>query len=145
MRLLEAERRKEGMDLSPDFLYGMIYLERGQKSEADDHLQGFISSQKKNLELKTPNSQKGYTHALLGLAYSIMGDGPNTLKHLEYLKEVSALDIGWIYDMKYFSSLDFIRNTPEFQSILKHMEKAYRKEHKRIARLLRKEYYPVSL
>ena len=95
--------------------------------------------------MKTPNSQKGYIHALLGLAYSIMGDGPNTLKHLEYLKEVSALDIGWIYDMKYFSSLDFIRNTPEFQSILKHMEKAYRKEHKKIARLLRKENYPVSL
>ena len=145
MRLLEAERRKEGQDLSPDFFYGMIYLERGQKSEADYHLQGFISRQKKILELKTPNSQKGYTHALLGLAYSIMGDGPNTLKHLEYLKEVSALDIGWIYDMKYFSSLDFIRNTQEFQSILKHMEKAYRKEHKKIARLLRKENYPVSL
>ena len=139
MSLLEENKRQAGEDLTPDFLYGWIYLERGQKKQTDFHLQGFISKQKKNLKLKTPDSQKGYTHMLLGIAYSILGDGPNTLEHLEYLKEVSALDIGWIYDIKYLSCFDFIRNTPEFQSVMKHMEKAYRKEHKKIARLLRKE------
>ncbi len=144
MRLLEAEMRKEGQNLSPDFAYGWIFQERCQKSEADYHLHGFISRQKNNLGLKMPNSQKGYTHLLLGLAYSILGDGPNTLKHIEYLKECSAMDIGWIYELKYFSSFDFVRNTPEFQSVLKQMEKAYRKEHKKIARLLRIEDYPAS-
>lgn len=144
MLLLDTKRRNYGQELRPGLIRGWIYHELGQQSEADYHLQGFISQQKKNLRMKTPNSQKGYTHLLIGLAYSILGDGPNTLKHLEYLKEVSALDIGWIYDLKFFSSFDFVRDTPEFQSVLKHMDKAYRKAHRKIARLLRKEDYPAS-
>jgi TolB-like protein len=144
MQLMEAEFQKEGRDLPPDFAYGWIYLERGQKSEADYHLKGFISRQKKLVEMKTPNSQKGYTHLLLGIAYALLEDGPNTLKHLEHLKESSARDVGWIYDLEYLSCFDFVRNTVEFERVLRHMEKVNSRERKKIDRLLRKEDYPVS-
>jgi hypothetical protein len=144
MQLLEAEREKAGSELGQDFAYGWVYLERGQEALAEYHLQGFIDRLKKDLELNTPHSQKGYTHLLLAIGYSILEDGPNTLKHLEYLEEVSAKDIGWIYDLKYLPSFEFVRNNSDFRNILKHMETTLRKEHKKIARLLRKEDYPSS-
>jgi hypothetical protein len=144
MRLVDAEMLKEGRELSQDFAYGWIYLERGNDEEAEYHLKGFIDRHKKNLELNTPRSQKGYTHLLLGIAYSILGDGPNTLKHIAYLKDISALDIGWIYDLKNLTSFDFVRRTPEFQDVLKHMERTLEKEQKNIARLLRREGFPPT-
>lgn len=144
MRLIEDDRKEKGRDISPSLTSGWIYLERGLKSEADFHLLGSISELKKEVELKTPDSQKGYTHLLLGMAYSLLGDDTNSIKHLEYLKKVSAADIGWIMTLKHFFSIDYFPNTPEFQSVLKHMEKVYRKEHKRIARLLRQQGYPST-
>lgn len=144
MHLLETERKQAGKDLTPDFLYGWIYLERGQISDANYHLQGFISEQKKRLEMRTPDSQKGYTHLYLGFAYSILNDTTNTLKHIEYANDCSLLNKGWIYDLEYLSSFDFIRNTPQFKRIRKKLEKAYLREHRRISRLLRQNNYPTS-
>ncbi len=144
MQLHEAEIKKQGLDIQPSLFYGMIYLKRGQKAEADYHLQGYLAELKKMIEWKTPDSQKGYIHLVLSAVYCELADGPNALKHLEYLMEVSAMDIGWIHTLKYHSSFDFVRNTPEFQSVLNHMEKAYRKEHSRIARLLKQQGYTSS-
>ena len=144
LQLLEADRQRKGQNLTPHSIFGYVYMKLGQKSEAEYHLKGHLSYWKNNLKLKTPNTQKGTTYFWLGLIYSMMEDGPNTIKHLEYLKELSSLNSAYLTDLKDFPSFDIVRNTPEFQSIFKHLEKVYRKEHRKIARLLRKENYPST-
>jgi len=144
LQLLEADRQRKGQNLSPNTVYGYVYMKLGQKSEAEYHLKGSLSYWKKNIKLKTPNAQKGTAYFWLVLTYSILEDGPNTIKHLEYLKEFSTLNNSYYTDLKDLSCFDFVRNTPEFQSVLKHLEKVNRKEHRRIARLLKQQGYPFS-
>jgi hypothetical protein len=134
----EALERAAGNSYPPRIFDGYLFLQLGDSSRADFHLDGNLETSMRQLQLNTPEAQKYTSHRDLTLIYSIRGNRDSTLKYIKCLGEIPRGNIGLITTLKHFPSLEFVRDTPEYKQVLKRLERIYRKEHRRISRLLRK-------
>jgi TolB-like protein/AraC-like DNA-binding protein/Tfp pilus assembly protein PilF len=131
---------QQGRKIQPHFYFGFIYLQNGQKEEANFHFEGSIKERLEIIELNKP-SKLYLMH--LGLTYSYAGDGEKT-KALEQLRILNSWDsnlysCSQITGFKISPLLDCIRKEPEFIEFLKNAEARYQEERRKVGKLLREE------
>lgn len=131
---------QQGRKIQPHFYFGFIYLQNGQKEEANFHFEGSIKERLEIIELNKP-SKLYLMH--LGLTYSYAGDGEKT-KALEQLRILNSWDsnlysCSQITGFKISPLLDCIRKEPEFIEFLKNAETRYQEERRKVEKLLRAE------
>ncbi|HAQ19690.1 MAG TPA: hypothetical protein DCR40_10730 [Prolixibacteraceae bacterium] len=135
-----ASMKQQGRKIQPDFYLGYIYLQNGQKEEADFHFEGSI---KYRLQIIEQNKPAILCAANLGLTfiYAARGEKAKALKHLRVVNSrPSYLYISsQITRFKISPMVDCIRNEPEYQEFLKNAETRYLEEHNKVERLLRTE------
>lgn len=127
--------KKQGRNNEPDYLFGFVYLENGQKKEADFHFDGVIKVMQKHIAQNQPSIT---CHAYLTLAkiYSVRNEKAKALKNLQKAKDCMGSIIIRLKDYKNCTMFDNIRHEPEFAQYLKEAEAKYRKEHNKVEKLL---------
>jgi TolB-like protein/AraC-like DNA-binding protein len=131
---------QQGRKIQPQFYFGFIYLQNGQKEEANFHFEGSIKERLEIIELNKP-SKLYLMH--LGLTYCYAADGEKT-KALEQLRILNSWDsnlysCSQITGFKISPLLDCIRKEPEFIEFLKNAEARYQAERRKVEKLLRAE------
>ena len=139
--------KQKGGIVRPRYLSGYTYAMNGYETEADYHFKGALSRRLKNIEYATPGSLRFYSHFYIACIYLALGDENKALEYLENLKALETIDYGYINILVNWSGFENIRTSPEFQSILKHLEDTFQKQQKRIGPLIEEleELNPHSL
>ncbi|MBE0422962.1 MAG: helix-turn-helix domain-containing protein [Lutibacter sp.] len=127
--------KQQGRKIEPNYLFGFVYLENGQKKEADFHFDAVIKEMRKHIEQNQPSVT---CHAYLTLAkiYSVLNEKGKALKNLQKTKDCMGSIIIRLKDYKNCPMFDNIRHEPEFAQYLKEAEAKYRKEHDKVEKLL---------
>lgn len=130
--------RKEGRELLPNYHFGWVYLENGQKKEADFHFNGVIKEMHRHIEQNEPSVT---CHAYLTLAkiYAVSNDKAKALENLKKASDCMGSVIIRIKDFKNCTMFDNIRQEPEFAVYIKEAEAKYRLEHDKVEKLLHTE------
>ena len=135
-----ASMNQQGRIIQPYHYFGFIYLQNGQKKEADYHLQGSIEFRLQFIDQNKPNE---VSPPNLGLAFIYAALG-NKEKALEYLRVVNRCEpflytCAQITGFKISPMVDCIRNEPEYTEFLKNAETRFREEHYMVEKLLGEE------
>ena len=140
------ERLKENGEVRDrDCIRAYIYMQKGEQREAKIILERDLETALSNLKYLRLESRLGNTYLHLARVYSSLGDAEKTLEYLAYLKNVPGIDIFLISELKDFPSFDIVRETPEYNEVLTHMETQYQKEHEKIERLLKNKGHLIGL
>ena len=116
---------------------GFVYQMNGNKNKAENHYRKSIETHTKEMEYNLSFARIYYAHFILACIYSNMGEKQ---KAFDYLNEVSnrrTIPLWIMVFMEDWPMLDNIRGEPEFEAIFDDFRTKYRKEHKRIEKLLR--------
>lgn len=142
-RMLEnyvASMNRQGRKIQPYHYFGYIYLQNGQKEEADFHFQGSIKFRLKFIELNKPNE---VSPPNLGITfiYAALGNKAKALEHLRVVNRCVPFlyTCAQITSFKISPMVDCIRNEPEYAEFLKNAEARYLEEHYKVEKLLREE------
>ena len=127
--------KQQGRKIEPNYLFGFVYFENGQKKEADFHFNGII---KKQLDIIKQNQPTSTCFAYLALAkiYSVRNEKAKALENIKKVKDCLGLTIIRIKDYKNCTMFDNIRQESEFMEYLKEAEAKYLKEHNKVEKLL---------
>ena len=128
----------QGRKIKPDYLLGFIYLETGNKKEADYHFDGTIKEIKKIFE-QNQSSNNCVGHLALAKIYSARNEKTKAMKNLQKAEESMGSTILRVKDFKNCTMLDNIRNEPGFEEYIKVAEARYRQEHDKVEKLLARE------
>ena len=135
---------QQGRKIEPDYLLGFIYLENGNKKEADFHFDGTIAEIEKIIEQNQP-SISCIAHLSLAKIYSARNDRVKAMENLQKVTAHLGSTFFRVKDFKNCTMLDNIRNEPGFSEYLKEAESRYQKEHDEVKKLLRREGILISL
>ena len=127
----------EGINLAQSCMIGYFYLKQDEKEKAIPLLMTDLDILTSYLEHPSDGNQEGYICLYLARIYSILGDKEKTLKYLPGIKKFQSINIELINDLKNWPSYDLVRETPEFQEIMKALQSRYQREHDKISDLLR--------
>ena len=136
--------KEQGRKIEPDYLLGFVYLENGQKEEADFHFDGTIKEMVKYIDLKQP-SITCLANMTLAKIYSVRGERVKAMEYLKKVEDSMGFTIFRIKDFKNCTMLDNIRNEPGFADYLREAEDRYQYEHKKVEKLLRQEGILASM
>lgn len=127
--------KQQGRKIEPNYLFGFVYFENGQKKEANFHFDAVIKEMQKHVEKNQPSAT---CHAYLTLAkiYAVQNEKIKAIKNLQKVKDCMGSIIIRIKDYKNCAMFDNIRQEPEFTQYLKVAEAKYRKEHNKVEKLL---------
>ena len=130
--------KKQGRKIEPDYLFGFVYFENGQKKEAYSHFDAVIKEKQKHIAQNQPSVT---CHAYLTLAkiYAVRNEKAKALKNLQMAKNCMGSIIIRLKDYKNCTMFDNIRYEPEFSQYIKEAEAKYRKEHNKVEKLLHAE------
>jgi TolB-like protein/AraC-like DNA-binding protein len=129
---------QQGREIEPDYLLGFIYLETGNKKEADYHFEGTIKKIKKIIgQNQSSNNCVGYL--ALAKIYSARNEKTKAMENLQKVEDSIGSTIFRIKDFKNCTMLDNIRNETGFAEYIKVAEARYRKEHDKVEKLLARE------
>ena len=130
--------KQQGRKIEPDYLLGFIYLETGNKKEADYHFEGKIKEIKKIIrQNQSSNNCIGYL--ALAKIYSARNEKTKAMENLQKVEDTMGSTIFRVKDFKNCTMLDNIRNEPGFAEYIKVAEARYRKEHDKVEKLLARE------
>jgi TolB-like protein/AraC-like DNA-binding protein/Tfp pilus assembly protein PilF len=136
--------KQQGRKIEPDYLLGFIYLENGQKEEADFHFEGIIKEMSEYIKLNEP-SITCLSYMTLAKIYSARDEKKKAMEYLMKVKDYMGSAIFRIKDFKNCTMFDNIRHEPGFAQYLKETESRYQTEHDKVAKLLRQEGILSSL
>lgn len=128
--------KQSGTIVSPTYIAGYIYLVNGYEKEAEYHLNGSISRNLKEIEYHIPRAQRYRSHFVLAKDYAALGNEEKALAWLNELKMLRTINYEFINILIHWPGFESIRERPEFQHLLKHLEDKYQKQHKRIGKLI---------
>jgi TolB-like protein/AraC-like DNA-binding protein len=136
--------KQQGRKIEPDYLFGFVYLENGQKEEADFHFEGIINQMSKYIALDQP-SITCLAYMTLAKIYSARNEKTQAMGYLKKVKDSMGSTIFRVKDFKNCTMLDNIRLEPGFEEYLKEAEARYQKEHDKVEKILRQEGILSSL
>ena len=136
--------QQQGRKIEPDYLLGFVYLENGQKKEADFHFEGIIKEMYKDIELNQP-SITCLANMTLAKIYSARDEKAKAMEYLKKAKDSMRFTVFRVKDFKNCTMLDNIRHEPGFAEYLKEAEERYNTEHNKVEKLLRQEGILSSL
>jgi TolB-like protein/AraC-like DNA-binding protein/Flp pilus assembly protein TadD len=146
-RLLQkylAIMKQQGRKIEPDYLLGFVYLENGQKEEANFHFEGTIKKMSKYLEDRQP-SIVCLAYMTLAKIYSARDEKVKAMGFLKKAKDSMGSAIFRVKDFKNCTMLDNIRSESGFAEYLKEAETRYQNEHDKVEKLLHQEGILSSL
>jgi TolB-like protein/AraC-like DNA-binding protein/Tfp pilus assembly protein PilF len=135
--------KQQGRKIEPDYLFGFVYWENGQKKEADIHFNAVIKEMLKQIEQNQP-SVTCFAYLTLAKIYSERNEKVKALEYLQNAKDCMGSIIIRIKDYKNCTMFDNIRKEPEFLQYLKEAETKFGKEHDKVGKLLLKEGLLIS-
>lgn len=130
--------KQQGRKIEPDYLLGFIYLEIGNKKEADYHFEGTIKEIEKTIG-QNQSSDNCVAYLALAKIYSARNEKTKAMENLRKVEDSLGSTIFRVKDFKNCTMLDNIRNEPGFAEYIKVAETRYRKEHDKVEKLLARE------
>ena len=127
--------KQQGRKMEPDYLLGFIYLETGNKKEADHHFEGAIKAIEKIIG-QNQSSDNCAAYLALAKIYSACNEKTKAMENLLRVEETMSSTFFRIKDFKNCTMLDNIRNEPGFAEYIKVAESRYIKEHFKVEKLL---------
>lgn len=106
------------------------------KEKADYHFKGSIKQAEKEIKLNSANARSYNSHFNLALIYAIINDKQKSLQYLGMIKESRSIPLNFINELKTNPMFDNVRQEPDFQKIIRELEKKYLEEHEKIKKLL---------
>lgn len=145
LKIFTESMMKQGRKIEPSFYDGFIYLQNGQKEEANFHFEESIKERLESIE-QIKQSESNLLHLDLVYIYAAVGEKAKALKHLHLLNSLDSklYFSSQITEFKISPMLDCIRNEPEYKEFLKNAESRYLKEHNKVERLLQAEGLLIS-
>jgi len=128
----------EGIDIGNNYTIGYVLMQQGDNEQAFLILNTHLERLTRRLESPIEDRQSGYSRLYAARIYSTLGDKEKTLEYLSGLKDIPFIDIGFISELKNWPSYDLVRETSEFQEIVRVILARYLEEHDKITSLLRK-------
>jgi tetratricopeptide (TPR) repeat protein len=130
--------KQQGRRIEPDYLLGFVYLENGQKEEADFHFEGKIKEMSKYIAQNQP-SYTCLAYMTLAKIYSARNERTKAMQYLNKAKNSMGSTIYRIKDFKNCTMFDNIRHEAGFAEYLKEAEERYQTEHNKVEKLLKQE------
>ena len=130
--------KQQGRKIEPDYLLGFVYLETGNKKEADFHFEGTIKEIEKTIG-QNQSSNNCAAYLALAKIYSARNEKTKALENLKKAEDSMGSTIFRVKDFKNCTMLDNIRNEPGFTEFIKVARARYQKEHDKVEKLLAKE------
>lgn len=127
--------KQQGREIAPDYLFGFVYWENGQKMKADFQFDAVIKEMQKQIAQNQP-STSCYSYLTLAKIYSVRNEKAKALKNIQNTKHCMGSITIRIKDYKNCTMFDNIRMETEFTQYLKEAEAKYRKEHQKVEKLL---------
>lgn len=127
--------KQQGRKIEPDYLFGFVYWENGQKQDANFYFNAVIKEMQKQIAQNQP-SVTCYAYLTLAKIYSVRNEKAKSLKNLQKAKDCMGSIIIRIMDYKNCPMFDNIRQELEFAQYLKEAEAKYRKEQNKVEKLL---------
>jgi TolB-like protein/AraC-like DNA-binding protein len=115
---------------------GYVYLQNGNKEEAENFNNETIKECKKGLELKRESQIALYSYYYLAKVYAVKGDKLKACKNLRFLNQIQPVALWLEMEMKTDPVFNSIRDEPEFQQIASGIETRYQAEHERVKKWL---------
>jgi TolB-like protein/AraC-like DNA-binding protein/Tfp pilus assembly protein PilF len=111
---------------------GFVYLQNGNKEEADDFNNETIKECNKVIELKRESQVAIYNYYFLAKVYAVKGEKDKACKNLRILNQIQPVALWLEMDMKKDPVFNSFRNEPEFQQIARDIEARYQAEHEKV-------------
>ncbi len=127
----------EGINIGIKWIIGYVLMQQGKEEQAFLPTNADLESLNRSLENSIETRQLGYILLYTARVYSILGNKEKTLEYLSGLKDIPFIEIGFISELKNFPSYDLVRETSEFQEIMRVIQARYQREHDKISDLLR--------
>ena len=131
------ERRTKNGLFPPGIAF--VHLKTGNPQKAMRIFEEAVKDYHEQIETGNFEAAKYYPHYYLAVSYSAMDEKEKALHYLNEVNNRATIPAWIVIALEKDPMFDNLRSEPEFHKILSEFEKKYRKEHKRIAALLRRE------
>ena len=118
---------------------GYVYLQNGNKEEAEDFNNETIKECAKGLELKREGQGALYSYYYLAKVYAVKGEKLTACKNLRILNQIQPVALWLEMEMKTDPVFDSIRDEPEFKQIARGIEARYQAEHEKVKRWIKEQ------
>lgn len=118
---------------------GFLYYETGNEQKASFYFNSEIENCLKQIHSRTYEAAKYESHFRLACIYSVIGEKGKALYYLEEVNNRTSIPSWMIKYMEEWPMFDNIRKEPEFQKLKEEFKKKYKKQHDRVAELLREK------
>jgi TolB-like protein/AraC-like DNA-binding protein/Tfp pilus assembly protein PilF len=133
---LESFKSLGQTDVVSMWIIGYIYWKNGYKEKAEYYFEETIINSYRMLDLGRVYAILPDVYYDLAGVYAFRGETDNAFKNLRIFSQKKCTSIDWSIMLKNDPLFDSIRDEPEFQKIIKEVEKKYQAEHERVRKWL---------
>ena len=108
----------------------------GKKEEAMDYFERQTRLSLESIEMNNRYGTEKWAHYDLAAVYAFLGDEEKAYQYLAEVRTRSYYPLWWRDQAKYDLLFENIRESPQFQDLLQHMESTYQAEHERVRKWL---------